>query len=46
LAETNIPVRIKIANRASRTLIILPLHSAAYNIDMQSIGAAMVDDGA
>ena len=37
LGETNIPVRIKLAIAVLLTLIILPLHRAAYHIDMQSM---------
>jgi flagellar biosynthetic protein FliR len=40
--ETNIPVRIKLAIALSLTLIILPLHRAAYHIDMQSMAPLMV----
>src|SRR6059058_1186543 len=40
--ETNIPVRIKLAIALALTLIILPLHRAAYAIDMQSMAPLMV----
>src|SRR3954462_3152125 len=40
--ETNIPVRIKLAIALSLTLIILPLHRDAYQIDMQSMAPLMV----
>ena len=40
--ETNIPVRIKLAIALALTLIILPLHRAAYHIDMQSMAPLMV----
>src|ERR1700760_4770476 len=40
--ETNIPVRIKLAIALALTLIILPLHRAAYQIDMQSMAPLMV----
>ena len=40
--ETNIPVRIKLAIALALTLIILPLHRAAYTIDMQSLTPLMV----
>jgi flagellar biosynthetic protein FliR len=40
--ETNIPVRIKLAIALALTLIILPLHRAAYSIDMQSMAPLMV----
>src|SRR5260370_10249254 len=42
LGETNIPVRIKLAIALLLTLIILPLHRAAYHIDMQSISSLLV----
>jgi flagellar biosynthetic protein FliR len=42
LGETNIPVRIKLAIALLLTLVILPLHRAAYHIDMQSIAPLMV----
>jgi flagellar biosynthetic protein FliR len=37
LGESNIPVRIKLAIALALTLIILPLHRQAYQIDMQSM---------
>src|SRR6195256_5537091 len=37
LGEANIPVRIKLAIALLLTLVILPLHRAAYHIDMQSL---------
>src|SRR6059058_5276463 len=40
--ETNIPVRIKLAIALALTLIILPLHRAAYAIDMQSLAPLTV----
>ena len=40
--ESNIPVRIKLGIALLLTLIILPLHRAAYQIDMQSITALLV----
>jgi flagellar biosynthesis protein FliR len=40
--ETNIPVRIKLAIALALTLIILPLHRAAYHVDMQSMAPLMV----
>ncbi len=46
LGETNIPVRIKLAIALLLTLVILPLHRAAYQIDMQSITALLVLDDA
>ena len=42
LGETNIPVRIKLAIALLLTLIILPLHRAAYHIDMSSIAPLLV----
>jgi flagellar biosynthetic protein FliR len=42
LGETNIPVRIKLAIALLLTLIILPLHRAAYHIDMQSMTPLLV----
>jgi flagellar biosynthesis protein FliR len=42
LGEANIPVRIKLSIALLLTLVILPLHRTAYNIDMQSITALLV----
>jgi len=42
LGEANIPVRIKLAIALLLTLVILPVHRAAYNIDMQSTTALLV----
>lgn len=42
LGEGNIPVRVKLAIALLLTLIILPLHRAAYQIDMQSIASLLV----
>src|SRR5271169_1207347 len=42
LGESNIPVRIKLAIAVLLTFIILPLHRAAYHIDMQSMPALLV----
>ena len=42
LGESNIPVRIKIAIAVLLTLIILPLHRAAYAIDMSSMTPLLV----
>src|SRR5881394_423599 len=39
LGETNIPVRIKLAIALLLTLIILPLHRAAYQVDLSSMSA-------
>src|SRR6195256_4769168 len=42
LGESNIPVRVKLAIALVLTLVILPLHRAAYHIDMQSITPLLV----
>src|SRR5438309_6572887 len=42
LGESNIPVRIKLAIALLLTLVMLPLHRAAYHIDMQSITPLLV----
>src|ERR1700730_10382704 len=42
LGETNIPVNIKLAIALLLTLIILPLHRAAYHVDMQSLTPLLV----
>src|SRR5580698_10962622 len=42
LGEANIPARIKIAIAVLLTLIILPLHRAAYHIDMQSLTPLLI----
>src|ERR1700682_1596282 len=42
LGESNIPVRIKLAIALVLTLVILPLHRAAYHIDMQSLTPLLV----
>jgi flagellar biosynthetic protein FliR len=42
LGESDIPVRIKLAIALLLTLIILPLHRQAYQIDMQSITSLLV----
>ena len=42
LGEANIPVRIKLAIALVLTLVILPLHRAAYQIDMQSMAPLLV----
>ena len=47
LGESNIPVRIKLGIALLLTLIILPLHRAAYQIDltsMSSLGVLMVHE--
>jgi flagellar biosynthetic protein FliR len=40
--EANIPVRIKLAIGLLLTLIILPLHRAAYQVDMQSVTSLLI----
>ena len=42
LGEANIPVRIKLAIALLLTLIILPLHRAAYHVDTDSIFPLLV----
>lgn len=42
LGELNVPVRIRLAIALALTLIILPLHRAAYQIDLQSMSALIV----
>src|SRR5881392_1818947 len=42
LGESNIPVRIKLAIALVLTLVILPLHPAAYQIDLQSLTPLLV----
>jgi len=42
LGETNIPVRIKLGIALVLTMIILPLHRQAYQIDMQSMAPLIV----
>src|ERR1700720_1025947 len=42
LGESNIPVRIKLAIALVLTLVILPLHRAAYHIDTQSLTPLLV----
>ncbi len=42
LGETNIPVRVKLSIALLLTLILLPLHRQAYNIDMQSLASLLV----
>lgn len=42
LGEVNIPTRVKLSIALALTLIILPLHRAAYNVDMQSIVPLLV----
>jgi flagellar biosynthesis protein FliR len=42
LGESNIPVRIKLAIALVLTLVILPLHRAAYQIDLQSLTPLLV----
>src|SRR5436309_15602620 len=42
LGESNIPVRVKLAIALMLTLIILPLHRSAYQIDMQSLTSLLI----
>jgi flagellar biosynthetic protein FliR len=42
LGESNIPVRIKLGIALLLALIILPLHRAAYHIDLQSINPLVI----
>ena len=42
LGETNIPVRIKLSIALLLTLIMLPLHRQAYQIDTQSLAPLLV----
>jgi flagellar biosynthetic protein FliR len=42
LGETNIPVRVKLAIALLLSLIILPLHRAAFHVDMQSLTPLIV----
>ena len=42
LGETNIPVNIKLAIALLLTLIILPLHRGAYQVDLQSINPLLI----
>src|SRR3954469_15081736 len=42
LGEVNIPTRVKLSIALALTLIILPLHRAAYHVDTQSLTPLMV----
>ena len=42
LGESNIPVRIKLAIALLLTLVIVPLHRTAYQVDLQSIAPLVV----
>jgi flagellar biosynthetic protein FliR len=42
LGELNIPVRVKLSIALALTLIILPLHRAAYQVDMTSLTPLLV----
>jgi flagellar biosynthetic protein FliR len=42
LGETNIPVRIKLAIALLLTMIILPLHRQAYQVDLNSLAPLLV----
>src|SRR5476649_979804 len=42
LGESNIPVRVKLTIALMLTLIILPLHRTAYQVDMQSLTPLLI----
>src|SRR5438552_13424641 len=42
LGESNIPVRIKLAIALVLTLVILPLHRQAYQVDLQAMAPLLV----
>src|SRR5260370_728192 len=42
LGESSIPVRIKLGIALVLTLVILPLHRAAYHVDLQSLAPLLV----
>src|SRR3982751_4520444 len=42
LGESNIPVRVKLGIALLLTLIILPLHRAAYQVDLSSMSSLAV----
>ncbi|MGC2777421.1 MAG: flagellar biosynthetic protein FliR [Bradyrhizobium sp.] len=42
LGEVNIPVRIKLATALLLTMIVLPLHRQAYQVDLQSLAPLLV----
>src|SRR5437879_13909793 len=42
LGETNIPTRVKLSIALLLTLIILPLHRSAYQVDMGSLAPLLV----
>lgn len=42
LGETNIPTRVKLSIALVLTLIILPLHRSAYQVDMGSLAPMLV----
>ena len=42
LGEANIPVRVKLSIALMLTLVLLPLHRAAYHIDMTSLSGLLV----
>ena len=42
LGEVNIPVRIKLAIALLLTMILLPLHRAAFHVDMQTLAPLAV----
>ena len=42
LGEVNIPVRIKLATALLLTMIVLPLHRQAYQVDLQALSPMLV----
>lgn len=42
LGEVNIPVRIKLATALLLTMIVLPLHRQAYQVDLQALSPLLV----
>ena len=44
LGEANIPVRVRLGIALALTLILLPLHRAAYQVNMASLTPLLVDD--
>ena len=42
LGEVNIPVRIKLATALLLTMIVLPLHRQAYQVDLQALSSLLV----
>ena len=46
LGEVNIPTRIRLGIALALTLILLPLHRAAYQVDLENLGAVAGAAGA